>query len=438
MPPRVSWLYQVLLLAMSGAVLMARPAGASEPPPSRTVQVREVPGGLRLLFEPMGRAPGLEKLTVEQARGVLVSFREDFGPVRGAPSSREARVMALAALACGAVTCGSGEEWEKRLRAAYVAKYGVPEVALPSSLASDRLAAALRLSPRYMKEGVREAAVELFGDPLFLAGVSTSVVAYFLAWAVPEPLFSKTVAVVVTVGLVAAFGVVELHQLGVVCLRLYQEAEAAKTPEELEKAAEHFGKGVGGVALRALVMAASAGVAKGLPKVPKGGLWESVAPARQSLPGGLTLSVSTTAQVVADGTVVLMGAAVGTGAAAARVTGACGDGSKKDGSHWHHLATNKNDLSHANGGPWTPAFKKVFDKAGMSLEAKENLVYLQGHQGPHPEAYHQEIFRRLRIATEECKPLAECRSMLVEELDRIAGHVCTPGSALHTLLTAKP
>ncbi len=437
MPPRAPWLFQLLLWATMGTALMAMPAVAGSPPSSGTVRVREVPGGLRLLIEPLGRAPELETLTVEQARGVLATFREEFGPVRVAPSP-EARVVALATIACGTGGCGSGEEWERRLRAAYIAKYGMPEVTLPQSLASDRLAAALRLSPRYMKEGVREAAVELFGDPLFLAGVSTSVVAYFLAWAVPEPLFSKTVAVVVTVGLVAAFGVVELHQLGVACLRLYREAEAARTQEELEKAAEHFGKAVGGVALRALVMAASAGVAKGLPKVPKGGLWEGVAPARQALPGGLTLSVSTTAQVVADGTVVLMGAAVGTGATAARATGACGDGSKKDGSHWHHLATNKNDVSSANGGPWTPAFQKIFDKAGMSLEAEENLVYLQGHQGPHPEVYHDEVFERLRIATARCKTQTECRSKLVEELDRIAGEVCTPGSSLHRLLTKKP
>jgi HNH/ENDO VII superfamily nuclease len=129
---------------------------------------------------------------------------------------------------------------------------------------------------------------------------------------------------------------------------------------------------------------------------------------------------------------------VGTGAAAARATGACGDGSKKDGSHWHHLATNKNDISGANGGPWTPAFKKIFDKAGMSLEAKENLVYLQGHQGPHPEAYHAEIFDRLQDATEDCRSQIECRSSLVKELDKIAGEVCTPGSSLHKILTKKP
>jgi hypothetical protein len=143
-----------------------------------------------------------------------------------------------------------------------------------------------------------------------------------------------------------------------------------------------------------------------------------------------------TAQVAADGTVVLMGATVATGAVAARFTGACGDG--KDGSHWHHLATNKNDVSSANGGPWTPIFKRYSDKAGMSLDAEENLVYLQGHQGPHPEAYHEEVFDRLLDATDGCRTLAECRGKLVEALDKIASDVCTLGSSLHKLLTKKP
>jgi hypothetical protein len=251
----------------------------------------------------------------------------------------------------------------------------------------------------------------------------------------PEPLFSKAAAATITVVLLLAFEAAELHHLGMACLRLYQEANAARTVAELEAAAERFGKAVGGTALRALVVAVSAGVAKGLPKVPKGGIWDMVAPARRALPGGVTMSVSTTAQVVADGTVVLMAASAGATSAAARTTGACGDGSKKDGSHWHHIATNKNDISGANGGPWTPALKVIFDKAGMSMDAKENLIYLKGHKGPHPESYHFEVLERLQFATEGCKTQRECRSRLVAELDRLAGDICTPGSYLHKLLT---
>jgi HNH/ENDO VII superfamily nuclease len=347
-------------------------------------------------------------LAVGDARQVLDIFREDLGQVRSA-----------------------------KLHEEYLSRYSEAKVTQPLSLGSGRLMEALRRSPRYMKVGVREAAAELFSDPLFLAGVSTSVVVYFLAWAVPEPLFSKSFAVTVSVGLVLAFGVMELRNLGLACLRLYEDAEKASTPEELEAVAECFGKAMGGTALRALVMVASAGVSKALPKVPEGGLWRMLAPRRYALPEGLTMSTSTTVQAVADGTVVLMSTAVGTASSGARVTGACGDGSKKDG-HWHHIATNKNDTCDLRGGPWTPVFKKLFDQAGMSLDDSKNRIYLQGHKGPHPEEYHAEIFEVLRRAMKGCQDQTGCRSMLVGALDKLAGRICTPGSQLHGLLTKKP
>lgn len=405
---RRPFVFRFVLVAAVTLVLRATPAGASgSMPPMEVVEVRELPGrGLELIFEPLARAPGLERLAVEDARQVLDSFREDSGQVRSA-----------------------------RLHEEYLSRYGEPTVKLPS-LGRGRLMEALRLSPRYMKAGVREAAAELFSDPLFLAGVSTSVVAYFLAWAVPEPLFTKSFAVTVSVGLVLAFGVMELRNLGLACLRLYEDAEKASTLAELEAVAERFGKAMGGTALRALVMVASAGVAKGLPKVPEGGLWWMLAPRRYALPAGLTMSTSTTIQAVADGTVVLMSAAVGTTSSAARVTGACGDGSSKDG-HWHHIATNKNDTCDLRGGPWTPVFKKLFDQAGMSLDDSKNLIYLQGHKGPHPEEYHAEIFEVLRRAMKGCQDQVGCRSMLVGALDKLAGRICTPGSQLHQLLTKK-
>jgi hypothetical protein len=404
-----SLVFGFVWVAAVSLTLRAAPAGASgSMPPSGVVEVRELPGrGLALVFEPLARAPGLERLAVEDARQALGTFREDMGQV-------------------GSV----------KLPEEYLSRYGEPKVTLPPSPGSGRLMEALRRSPRYMKAGVREAAAELFSDPLFLAGVSTSVVAYFLAWAVPEPLFTKSFAVTVSVGLVLAFGVMELRNLGLACLRLYEEAEMASTPAELEAVAERFGKAMGGTALRALVMVASAGVAKGLPKVPEGGLWRMLAPRRYALPPGLTMSSSTTVQAVADGTVVLMSTAVGSTSSAARVTGACGDGSSKDG-HWHHIATNKNDTCDLRGGPWTPVFKKLFDQAGMSLDDSKNRIYLQGHKGPHPEEYHAEIFDVLRRAMKGCQEQAGCRSMLVGALDKLAGRICTSGSPLHELLTKK-
>jgi len=71
----------------------------------------------------------------------------------------------------------------------------------------------------------------------------------------------------------------------------------------------------------------------------------------------------------------------------------------------------------------------------MSLDAAENLVYLKGHKGPHPEAYHSEVYRRLEEALEGCRTAAQCKSSLVDALEELADDVCTPGSRLYRLLT---
>ena len=288
-----------------------------------------------------------------------------------------------------------------------------------------------------MGEGVREAARELFSSPLFLASVTLSVLVYFSAWLAPEPFFTKSFAATLTVVLAVVVGVVELTHVALACMRLYQETQAATTERELEAVAERFGKAMGGTALRVLVLVASLGVGKGLPQVPQGG-FRALLPSRFALPGGMTMSMTragaSTVQMVADGTIVVAGVAAGTAASA--VGSACTDGSgKKDGHHWHHLATNKNDLSTQNGGPWTPLFLTIFEMAGMGLDAAENLVYLKGHKGPHPEEYHLEVYGQLRRATRGCETISQCKSRLVEALKSLADEVCTPGSQLHKLAT---
>nr|WP_239014897.1 AHH domain-containing protein [Archangium violaceum] len=240
----------------------------------------------------------------------------------------------------------------------------------------------------------------------------------------------------------------ELYAVGLACLHLYRDAEAARTQAQLEAVAERFGKALGGVGLRVLVTVAGAKLARGLPEVPQGGLWARLSPPRFAFAGGqggFRVSAGTRARVnVADGTVVLMGvsastsaSAVTTAASSARTTGACAE-SKRDDHHAHHLCTNKNDKSESSGGPWTPRFEVLFERAGMSLEDPANIVYLRGHKGPHPEEYHSEIFKRLREVLEFCRPGADCRAKLVDELDRISGEVCTPGSTLNKLATRRP
>jgi hypothetical protein len=89
-------------------------------------------------------------------------------------------------------------------------------------------------------------------------------------------------------------------------------------------------------------------------------------------------------------------------------------------------------------GPSPLPLEELFARAGMLLEAPANRVYLINHQGPHPEAYHREVYRRLEDALGTCQTQADCRNRLVEELDRIAADICKPDSRLNKLATKKP
>ncbi|WP_309889866.1 AHH domain-containing protein [Archangium sp.] len=399
-------------------------------PPPKTVRTSELrDGALRLTFEPVAPDPALELLRLEEARALLTHLHASAAP-RGKGKSR-LRLMRA--------STGTGQaepaQWEVRMRQEYLSRFGEALLPLPQSLETSRFSLALRLSPRYMGEGVREAARELFSSPVFLASVALSVGVYFAAWLAPEPLFTKAFVVALTLRLSLLVGALELTHLARACLRLYQQAEAARTVEQLEAAAEHFGRAMGGTALRALMLVASLGLSKTLPEVPEGGLRALLNAPRYAMPGGgPSLEGATAVTMAADGTVIVAGVAAGTAASA--MGSACSDGSeKRDGYDWHHLATNKNDTSTLSGGPWTPKFEDLFKKAEMSLKASENLVYLKGHKGPHPEAYHQTVYKRLSDALKGCEPVLECKHKLVEALRKLANQACTPGSRLHQLLT---
>ncbi len=103
------------------------------------------------------------------------------------------------------------------------------------------------------------------------------------------------------------------------------------------------------------------------------------------------------------------------GGTGASLRAACRDGLfKLSGYSWHHLATNKNSISDARGGPWTKRFKILFAKAGMRLEDAPNN----------------------RNAVSTCRTTHDCKVKLTKELSRIADEVCTPGSKLHQLVTS--
>ena len=99
----------------------------------------------------------------------------------------------------------------------------------------------------------------------------------------------------------------------------------------------------------------------------------------------------------------------------------------------HHIMTNKNRISKARGGPWTPRFEDMARRAGMTLDDAANRVRIPGHGGPHPEAYHEAVFDRLRTATRGLKGDAYS-SMFKAELDAIRTESATPGTALNRLV----
>ena len=101
----------------------------------------------------------------------------------------------------------------------------------------------------------------------------------------------------------------------------------------------------------------------------------------------------------------------------------------------HHIATVCNDKETKNGGPWTPRFREIFARAGMSLEDPANKLPLPGHYGPHPERYHRLILDALNGATATCRTVVECRAALTDELQRLAKQIATPGTELNQLVT---
>lgn len=433
------------------------PGGEQAATPEAVVGVEMLlDGRLRLELSPLPMEAGLHSFSTEEAQAVLAEFHGVLTQLKPGQVSVAPEVMTKVP------RLSPGERW---LRERYQESYGgLPHSPLPEKLEGSALLLALRLSPKYMPEGMRDAAHELLEDPVFLAGMAASLVLYAIAWAAPEPIFTKAFAVSVTLVLTLVFTVAELVHFGTVCMRLYEDTRNVRTQADVEAAAERFGRYLGGAGLRILAYLAGRGLARALPNRPPGGGFRQLLPQRRALPThvpatngpvamppwrlpgrpppseGTQVDWSTVTSVqasVVEGSVVVGGAAVG--ATSQGLRGACKDGTLKLLRHtWHHLATARNLTGSARGGPWTPRFLQLFAKAGMDLEASENLVYLESHAGPHPEEYHEEIHERLARAVGTCRSVAQCRARLVEELRRIADEVCTPGSKLNRLATKPP
>jgi RHS repeat-associated protein len=99
----------------------------------------------------------------------------------------------------------------------------------------------------------------------------------------------------------------------------------------------------------------------------------------------------------------------------------------------HHVATDKNLISTAAGGPYTQKFEALFEKGGMTLQDALNKVPVLGHRGPHPE-YNQLVYDRLSQAVAGLKGDAY-KSALQGELKAIGKESQTRGTVLNKLIT---
>jgi len=273
-------------------------------------------GRLKLFLPPLPPNLALELLSVEEVRPLLTAFAPLHPPLRPQLRLLESPGWGLERSATTRA--------ETKLREEFLDQFGPALLPLPESLASSRLLLALQLSTRYMAEGVREAARELFNSPAFVLGVCLSIGVYFAAWLAPEPFFSKAFAATLTARLALLVGLVELGQVAHACLKLYQDVEAARTPQELEAASASFGKAMGGTGLRVLVVVVSMGLGRMIPQVPEGGIWSLLPSVGATSEGAqVALRAVATAEVVADGTLVVTGTMAGEMASACSELGPC-------------------------------------------------------------------------------------------------------------------
>ncbi|WP_164019261.1 AHH domain-containing protein [Pyxidicoccus trucidator] len=302
-------------------------------------------------------------------------------------------------------------------------------------LASDgKYTLAIAIAMDSVWEETAEALEDMADPQAIMATVTASVTMYLLLWALPEPV-SKGLAATLTAVAIAYLGVDTVWRLLDGWLTLVREVDRATTFEQLSAAGEAYGAVLGENAARVFVMLATAAI----------GNTAGLAAKASRLPGSAQAALAVESQAgfqyAAVGSVQSVAVttegftlALAPNAVVMANRGMSSGGSTKK-SQGHHLATDKNSVSSARGGPWTPRFEKLFQRAGMELKDPENIVDVPGHKGPHPQAYHELVFRRLRDAASSCRAVDACRKALTAELGKLTKEAVTRGTEINRLLT---
>jgi len=276
-------------------------------------------------------------------------------------------------------------------------------------------------------------------DPeLLKASILWTMTLYAAMWMAPEPVFSKGLATVVTATFICYVGVDTFWTLIRGWRRLVETADLATSFSEFREAGTKYGKVMGKNAARAFALLLTAAI---------GQTASSFSAKVSTLPGSAQASavgavrvgiqVSEVAQVevvavTADAVTIIL-APNAVAATAQSMRGAASSAVEAEGPE-HHIATNKWTEATHSGGPWTPRFQEIFDRAGMSLNDPANKVRVKGHHGPHPQEYHEEVHDRLNAATLECRSIQQCQEALVAELRALAEEITTENTTLNKLV----
>ncbi|WP_375755881.1 AHH domain-containing protein [Corallococcus exercitus] len=259
---------------------------------------------------------------------------------------------------------------------------------------------------------------------------------YFSLWLVPEPLLTKGVAATLTVALIAYLGWDTVWSLIQGWRVLAAEVKEARTFDGLRDAGEKYGEVMGKQAARAFVMLAMAAL---------GGTAQTLATRVATLPGSAQAALVGAEQggfrLVAAAEVSAVAVSASGEVTIALAPNAVAMSAKGPNVpvpvevRVHHIATNKWWEATRDGGPWSPKFQELFDRAGMSLDDEVNTVRVRGHQGPHPREYHEEVYTRLSDALGRCRTIVSCRDALVEELQILGGQISKQNTRLNLLVT---
>jgi hypothetical protein len=291
---------------------------------------------------------------------------------------------------------------------------------------------AMALSKSPVLEEFERALGEMVSMQAVMQAAMCLIVTLLMLLAMPEPV-TKLVAAWGTAALIVWVGALTLYNLITGWFELMKEVREATTFEQIRDAGERFGKLFSREAAQAFAMIAMAllthtakGFGEQVATLPGSAQMSMQAAGRESL---LLSEVSTVESVA----VTAEGFAVALPPFAVAMVGK-GPGGR---TQKHHIATIANRKSSLRGGPWTPRFEELFARAGMRPKDTENIVPIPGHKGPHPEAYHRIVYRRLDEALGDCRTIVDCRAELTRELRSLSEEISTPGTELNQLVTRK-